>query len=298
MGAGKKNPFEQFGLTPELVADLSEKDLFVVIKSLYRALLKVYHPDYNYARRTKAAAKRAARAVELNLAFEQLNMDRDRDAFRRHRRAYSGRTRQGLKRKIDELSEELARGVDEKDALADGYMDYLLSGLPWNTDNGQEPSQPILAPANVKLGLNDVAITQNIRTASWSLGSNYKEIVFDPLGAMFYRPVGRSRPFPVNYIYLLGTIKTDQIDLIPLLDRVPPRDGFFKHPVLDSRYGIDGTPLKVLNTIPVDRFKSHCLHLLRPELTERTFLFSIHRPVYDQERSISLEGVIVKKSKP
>jgi hypothetical protein len=78
---------------------------------------------------------------------------------------------------------------------------------------------------------------------------------------------------------------------------VPPRNGCFKSPALDSRYGIDGAPLQVQNTISAENFKNHCLPLLTPDLKERAYLFSVHRPIYEQEGSVSLEGVIVKISK-
>ena len=66
-----------------------------------------------------------------------------------------------------------------------------------------------------------MAINHNIRSTSWHIGSNYKEIIFDPLGGISYRPVGRSRDFPVNFVYLVGTIRITDIDLVPLLERVP-----------------------------------------------------------------------------
>jgi hypothetical protein len=65
---------------------------------------------------------------------------------------------------------------------------------------------------------------------------------------------------------------------------------------LDSRYNIHQPHVEVLNTLSLDKFKKHCLPFLRPEFRERAYLFSIQRPVYEQESNISLEGVIVKIS--
>ena len=294
MSPSRKNPFEIFGLTPEITDSLGEAELYALVKSLYRALLKVYHPDKGSSKSTKKAVEDAARAVELNLAFEQVNLEKDCDSFRRYRRLYTARRSKRLRKKIATLEKDLRELREKRNALADGFMKYLLDGLPWLSEIKDEPGRPRLAPANLKLGLNDVAINQNVRAMSWSLGSNYKEIAFDALGAMFYRPVGRSKPFPVNYIQLLGSIDVTQLDLLPLLDRVPHNGGLFKSPALDSRYGIDGAPLQVLNSITQEKFQTHCLPLLRPDLKERAYLFSIHRPLFESEGRVSVEGVIVK----
>jgi len=294
--ASTKNPFEVFGLTPEMTGRRKEKDLFTLVKTMYRSLHKVHHPDRNTSKSAKTTAKKAAQAVELNLAFEMLNLDKEPESFRHYKKLYSAQRRGGLRKKIDTLKNDV-REVKEKQAdLAEGFMLYLLRGLPWLTNNGAEPTRLVPAPTNLRLGLNDVAINQNVRFSSWRLGSNYKEIIFDALGGMLYRPVGRAKPFPVNFIHLLGAIAVDKIDLLPLLNRVPPREGFFKCPALDSRYGIDEAPLQVLNTISMKKFKQRCLPLLSPDFTERSYLFSINRPVFNQEGNISVEGVIVKIS--
>lgn len=298
MGAREKNPFETLGITPELAARLDEKDLFTLVKTLYRSLLKIYHPDRSKARSSKSAPKDATRAVELNLAYERLNLDKDSESFRHCHKAYSARRKRGLSKKIADLQKEIDRRDDDQSALADCFMEYLLRGLPWKQEAEGDICRFPICPSNIKLGLNDVAINQNVRAMSWSLGSNYKEIIFDALGGMYYRPVGRSKPFAANYIHILGIIDTKDLDLLPLLNRVPPREGFFKSPALDSRYGIDGAPLQVLNSISMEKFKSHCLPLLKPDLAERSYLFSIHRPVFESEGSVSVEGVIVKISKP
>ena len=297
MDSLKKNPFEIFGLTPELTAELGDKDLFSLVKTVYRSLQKVYHPDPNRAKGKAAAAGYEAKALELNLAFEKLNLDKNSESFKAFKKAYVGRRSKGMRKKVAELESEIKGLHNRHESLADSYMAYLLRSLPWQMEPGEEPGRGPVAPAGLKLGLNDVAINHNIRSMSWNLGSNYKELVFDPLGSLLYKPVGRSKPYPVNFICILGSIDSRELDLVPLLDRVEPREGFFKSPALDSRYGIDGAPLQVLNTISLEKFKKHCLPLLSPNLTERAFLFSIHRPTFEQERRITVEGVIVKISK-
>ncbi len=293
--AAKKNPFEIFGLTPEMTGRLDDKDLFAIVKSMYRTLAKVYHPDTKAGRAGRAGSKDEALAVELNLAFEKLNLEKDSESFRHHRRLYSARRKSSLRKKISALRGEMQAMEDKQASLADGFMDYLLRGMA-SAGNGRDFCGMLLNPTNLRLGLNDVAINQNVRSSSWHIGSNYKEITFDALGGMLYRPVGRSKAFPINYIHLLGTIDVGAVDLVSLMDRVPPREGFFKYPALDSRYGIDGAKVEVLNTITLEKFKKHCLPLLRPELKEQAYLFSANRPLLEQEGRISIEGSIVKMS--
>ena len=293
MSPSRKNPFEILGLTPEMTDSLGDAELYTLVKSLYRALQKVYHPDKGCSKSSKKATEDAARAVELNLAFEQVNLEKDGDSFRRFRRLYSARRSKALRKKIAGLEKDIRELRENRTTLADGFMEYLLAGLPWQSEFKEEQGRSALAQANLKLGLNDVAINQNVRALSWSLGSNYKEIAFDALGGMFYRPVGRSKAFPVNYIQLIGSIDVAKLELLPLLDRVQT-NGLFKYPALDSRYGIDGAPLEVMNSITLQKFKTHCLPLLRPDFKERAYLFSIHRPVFESEGRVTVEGVIVK----
>lgn len=297
MATLRKNPFDVFGLTPEITERLDDEELFIIVKAVYRALQKIYHPDRTGRKHPKAAAKAAARAVELNLAYEKLNFDKDPESFQRCHQAHRAKKSRGLGRRVSGLEKEIREAERHQESLAEAFMAYLIRSLPWAAENGAESGRFPPAPANIRLGLNDVAITQNVRRASWTLGSNYKEIVFDALGGMFYRPVGRVRAFPANYIHVLGAIPADQIDLIPILDRVPPREGCFKYPALDSRYGLDGASLQVLNTLPLDKFKKYCLPLLRPEMVERSYLFSMHRPLFEAEQKITIEGVIVKVSR-
>lgn len=294
MAPKSKNPFEILGITPEMVHRLNEKDLFALVRAVYRTLQKVHHPDRSQTKSTAKAALNADKALELNLAADQLNLEKDPESFRRIKKRYAARREKGLTSKIKRLEKSAAEKESRLDQLADGFMAYIQQGLPWAEIDPDQTLRTPLKPANIKLGLNDVAITQNVRGGSWTMGSNYKEIVFDALGDMYYRPVGRSRPDQVRYIHLLGCIDLDVIDLIPVMDRVQPRQGFFKSPALDSRYGIDGAPLQVENSMSLKNFKKYCLPILQPELAERAYLFSIHRPMFEAHKRVTVEGVIVK----
>ncbi|MBW1710772.1 MAG: J domain-containing protein [Deltaproteobacteria bacterium] len=299
--ASSKNPFEIFGLTPEMVYRMEERDIFSLVKTIYRQLQKVYHPDLNALRDKKARVRDASRATEVNLAFEKLNLDKDSDSFRHYHKLYAARRNKGLRKKINTLRKDLSEVEKRQEDLANNFMEYLLKVLDRKDGNGIKKNKTdslylLPHPTNIKIGLNDIAINQNIRSCSWELGSNYKEIFFDSDGKMLYRPVGRSTPHRANYIHLLGTVETDKIDLVPLLNKMPPKPNCFKGPALDSRYGIDTVPIEVLNTLALEKFRKFCLPLLSPKFMERSYLFSIQRPIYDSELNISLEGVIVKIS--
>lgn len=296
--ASSKNPFEIFGLTPEIAFRMEERDLFRLVKAIYRQMQKVYHPDLNAARGKTASAKNSALAAELNLAFEKLNLDKDSESFRHYHKLYAARRNKGLRKKINTLRKDLNDLKKSKEDLAHNFMEYLLEIL--NKGDGHRRNTDSFSllphPTGLKLGLNDLAINHNLRSCSWDLGPNYKEIFFDREGKMFYKPVGRSKPYQVNYIHLLGVIETDKIDLVPLLNQVPPKPNFYKGPVGDCGYGRTKLPTDILNTLSLDKFRKFCLPILSPRLKERSYLFSIQRSIFDSELNVSLEGVIVKIS--
>jgi hypothetical protein len=294
-----KNPFETFGLTPEMVGALSEKDLFSVLKSMYRALAKTVHPD---VARRKPKPGEADRAVELNLAFEELNLDKNPAAFRRHRKSFVARRPRVAYQKSLALERELALQAAKEERLASAYLDRLVADYGWGSEavpTAGEPEEAGLVPRsipfplkNLRLGLLDVAINQNLKMVYWSVGSNYKEINFDASGTMTVKPVGRTRFAKAAYIRLLGTVPSGDVELMPLLDRPPAR--FFKAPALNASIGANGPSLSVLNRISRERFQAHVLTHLRPEVSERSYLFSLNRPEFEESGFLTLEGLIVK----
>jgi len=301
MPASRKNPFEIFGLTPEIAFRMEEEDLFSLIKALYRRLHKVYHPDLAAARSGKTAFKNESQAIELNLAYEKLNLEKNRDSFRHYHKLYVARRNKGLRKQITSLQANIKQIEENMAALADNFADYVFQGLSWRKAGFQDKDKswrgcPLAGITDVRLGLNDVAINHNIRSISWELGSNYKEISFDSQGNMSYRPVGRMKPFPVNYIHLLGTIDVSKIDLLPLLKSVPPRTNYCPGPLSEGPGGVDNFSKEILNAVPLAKFKKFCLPLIRPEIKERAYLFSIQKPIFEKEADISLEGLIVKLS--
>lgn len=290
-----KNPFEIFGLTPELVAELPERELFGVLKSMYRALQKTFHPDMAGRRGKKAAPAGGGngrdRAVELNLAFEALDLDKDPASFRKLRKVYASRRPASAYRNSLILQEKLNAQMEKEDRLAQSFLSYLAqAAIPAPGDGRDTPAVPLPA-RGIRLGLSDVAISNNIRQASWVLGSNYKQLTIDADGQPSVKPVGRSRFAKANYIHLLGCVPVESVELMPLLERGQATS--FKSPSLPPGEGVNPR-MSVLNFLNADNFKRHVLPLLRPVLLERAYLFSLNNDVYGNSGLISLEGVIVK----
>ncbi|MDR2611743.1 MAG: J domain-containing protein [Deltaproteobacteria bacterium] len=288
------NPFEIFGLTPSIVEELSERELFEVLKGLYRNLQKAFHPDTARRRGRSDREGGRDRAVELNLAFEALNLDKNRPSFRRHRRSYlQDRHPAHLQKKATELSESLNRQAAREERLAEGYLSFLLAGAGGAQDAGTAWTVALPWARNVLLGLQDVAIKNNIRHASWLLGSNYKNIEIDSEGGMRVRAVGRRHFSEARGTVLLGCVPKDAVNITPLLERCPP-SRIFKCPAL-TEFDPDALPqVSVLNLVSQANFKKHLLSSLCPALMESAYLFSVDRREFNASGLIRLEGVIIK----
>ena len=286
-----RNPFEIFGLTPEMVGSLSEKALFSVLKSMYRALQKTVHPDVV---RRRPRSETIDRAVELNLAFEALNLDKNPAGFRRLRKSFVARRPRAAYQKSLALERELAAQAARENRLATAYLDRLVADCAWSGSGaaGLSSGTASFPLKNVRLGLLDVAINQNLKLASWSLGSNYKEMDFDDAGRLTVRPVGRTGFSRAAYIHLLGSVPAGQVELMPLLER--PEARFFKNPALNASIGANSPSLTVLNRISPEQFKTHVLIHLQAAVSERAYLFSLNRPEYEETGCLALEGLVVK----
>ncbi|MDR1677643.1 MAG: J domain-containing protein [Deltaproteobacteria bacterium] len=288
-----KNPFEVFGLTPELVAELSDQELFGVLKTMYRTLQKTFHPDIIGRRKLKDGSKGHSqeRAVELNLAFEALNLDRDPTAFKRLRKVYTMRRPASAYQHSLLLKNQLKAQLEKEERLAQSFLSYLSLNAFKKSDIQEDRLSIPLPAANINLGLSDVAISNNIRQASWFLGSNYKQLNIDGNGKISIKPVGRSRFTKANFIHLLGSVAVESVDLPPILERSQSKS--FKSPALAPGESASAK-ISVLNLVSPDNFKRYILPLLQPLLMERAYLFSLNNDIFSNSGLITLEGVVVK----
>ncbi|MDR2301820.1 MAG: J domain-containing protein [Deltaproteobacteria bacterium] len=295
-----KNPFEVFGLTPELVDELSDKELYGVIKTMYRSLQKTFHPDITGRRKAKVKAdpkgkdRSAERAVELNLAFEALDLERDPASFKRLRKLYASRRPINAYQNSLLLKDQLKAQMAKEDRLAESFLSYMsLNAFNHKGDDNGSVIAPLPA-RGINLGLSDVAISNNIRQVSWFLGSNYKHLNIDANGQMSVKPVGRAKFAKANFIHLLGSVPVEELELTPLLERGQAQS--FKCPALPPGDSASAK-ISVLNLLSPENFKRYVLPILRPVLMERSYLFSLNNDIYTTSGLITLEGVIVKIEK-
>ncbi len=271
-----RNPFEVLGISPEMVRDLDEEALYGLVKACYRALQRAYHPDL------KNGAKE--RAVELNLAFEALDLERNPESFREHRQAYLRRlSRRTQKRTIDELTQKVALLLRQQELLTENYWRHLLEVFRLSEGPTLFPDPPRLK----KVTLLDVGLRFNVSFAGFGRTLAFKEILFDEEGRLYYR-FPRKRKFqPVNFITLVGSIPRRRLEIWPLLE---------KRPTAEAATG--GLPnlkaFEVLNMIQTEIFKKACLPLLKTDLVENAYLFSLHHRHSSPEPHVFVEGMILR----
>jgi hypothetical protein len=288
-----RNPFEVLGIAPNMVRALEDRELFSLIKSSYRALQLIYHPDRSPLHDQNLKIQKTQKVAEINIAFEKLNLERDPDSLDHFRNLYVRKPSEGWKKTLRQMNRQLAELHSKTELLSQGYLRHLLEPcFPEQQDFACEHAA-VFNLKSRRFGLQDIAINHNVHSLSWDLGTNYKELKFDAEGRMFYKLPCRKRFIQVNFIKLLGAVDKDKVDLVPLLDRVIPQDLLIRQekggkPYEESQKGFD-----ILNSLPVEKFRRHCLPFLKPDLSEGSFLFSLHRKTC-QENQINLEGLIIR----
>ena len=275
-----RNPFEVLGITPQIVRDLDEEALFGLVKACYRALQRVCHPDLGQG---LSPRRRSEMAVILNLAYEELDLERNPESFRKWRKAYIARLKRPSRSQVKELEAKLASLQQVNEGLIEALWEHLvlLNRLPFTEENGEG-----LEATNLYLGLIDVAIKHNLRRYHWGHNPNYKELIFDERGRLFLKAPPRWEPVPAGFITLLGTVSRRVIDIAAVLDRLPSKEHF-----LEGKRDLEFRPFELLNTLEIPVFKRECLPRLRRELRRDAYLFSVRKPFSGK---IYCEGLIVR----
>ena len=271
-----RNPFEVLGISPEMVRELDDEALFGLVKACYRALQRAYHPDL------KTGAKE--RAVELNLAFEALDLERNPDSFREHRRSYLKRlSRRTQRRTIDELNQKVAILLRQQELLAENYWRHLLEVFRLSQGPTLFPEPPRL----LKVTLLDVGLRFNVSYTGFGRTLAFKEILFDEEGRLYYRFPRKKKFQPVNFITLVGSVSRRRLEIWPLLEKKPTPEA--------AQGGLpDLKSFEVLNLIQVEVFKRACLPLLKTALQENAYLFSLHHRAQNLEPYVFVEGMILR----
>ncbi|MFH0811062.1 MAG: J domain-containing protein [Pseudomonadota bacterium] len=281
----RKNPFEVLGITPEIARRLNERDLFRLVKANYRLLQHVYHPD-NQRPHLRASRRVQEKAIQLNLSYEKIDLERNPEGFAEQRGLYVGRLKRGMRKVVRDLEEQVRNQDCRSQEIRDSFMAYILTNLDHQVS--------VLGLSNIRLGLNDVALGYNVRHSSWNIGKNYKEMEFDDEGSLFLRPTGRSQFSFVSTVRLVGTIAEDQLDPLEVLDRRPlPAENLFEV-VAPRAYRPENQPFELRNSLTMTAFKRKCLPFLKADLAERRYLFSVHVSPSTNQAQFFCEGLIVK----
>lgn len=272
----KRNPFEVLGISPEMVRELNDEALFNLVKACYRALQRAYHPD------VQDGAKE--RAVEINLAFESLDLERNPDSFHEHRRAYLRRlSRRTQRRTIEELTQKVALLLRQQELLRENYWRHLLEVYRLKRGPTLFPDPP----RGLKVSLLDISLKFNVPFASFGRSLAFKEMLFDGDGALFYRFPRKKKFQPVKFLTLVGSVPRTRLEIWPLLLKRAT-----------SEAGASGLPnpkaFEVLNIVETEVFKRACLPLLKTQLLKNAYLFSFRQRSGQVEPEVYLEGMILK----
>jgi hypothetical protein len=280
----RKNPFEVMGITPEMARSLGEEDLFRLVKANYRLLQHVYHPD-SQRPHLRGSRRLQEKAVQINLSYEKLDLEKNPESFAEQRKLYIGRLKRGMRKMVRDLEDQVRSQGRRSQAICDSFMDYILANL--------DHKVTVLKLRNCRLGLNDVALGYNVRNSSWNIGRNYKEMEFDDEGNLFLRPPGRSQFAFTSTIRLIGTVDEDDLDVVEVLDKRPlPRENLFT--TSRPRYRPEDGPFELRNSLSCAAFKQKCLPHLKADVAERRYLFSIHSSPSTDQTQFFLEGMVVK----
>ena len=270
-----KNPFEILGIAPEICKKLTDEDLFSVVKSSYRALQSIYHPDKGGSHK---------QAIEVNLAYEMLNYKSDPEGFVTYREKYIKRLAWASRKRAKDLEQQLEQQQKQSKKTAIKYYEYILNRLGCG-DCGDS----IESLRSVTIGLCDVALQKNLPPTPQFYGTNYKQIKVDRNGRCFVQEVGSSQFHERKFTKFLGTIPKEEIEILPHLQgyETSPHVPFN---LRNEKKLLGGRKPVFKNIILQENFITYCLFHLVPLVKERSYLISINT----RNKSLILDGVIIK----
>jgi hypothetical protein len=270
-----KNPFAILGISPEMCSRLQDEDLFVLVRSAYRALQTIYHPDRGGSHK---------KAIEVNLSFEMLDYRRDQERFAAYKERYVQRLCRAARGRAQELAAQLEQQQKAQHQTALNYYDYILNGLGCTEDR-----HSIAALASMTIGLYDLALQKNLPRALPGAGTNYKKIRIDRQGRSFVKEVGSPRFYERTSTRFLGTIPRDALDILPHLR------GYETTPHVPYSRRCDKKAPGIqkqafTNSILEENFITYCLPYLVPFVREQSYLISLNT----RNRKLLLDGVVIK----
>ncbi|RUM87089.1 MAG: hypothetical protein DSZ24_07005 [Thermodesulfatator sp.] len=256
----RRNPFEILGLSPRIVKELDEEGLFRLVRACYRTLQQVYHPDLSSGSGEKA--------LEINLAFEALDLRKNPESFRYWRRAYLKRlSRRTLQGRLEEMHLRLGRSERERETLSEAFWQSLLS-------RAQEDHLLTPLPRHLRLKIYDISLQYRLPYPVFGRKAPFKEFLFDGKGQVFVRLAGASELRSASQLRLLGGVPREKIEPWILLEKTPSEEG-----------------LRPENFLRAETFKRACLPYLQHQIRPNLYLFSL-RP--EDPSRLYLEGLLLE----
>ncbi len=255
----RRNPFEILGLSPRIVKELDEESLFRLVKACYRALQQVHHPDLSSGSGKKA--------LELNLAFEALNLAKNPESFRKYRQAYIKRlSRKTLRNQIEELALRLGRAFRERDHLEEAFWENLLL-------RAREGHLIHPRPRKIRIRVYDLALKYRLPYPVFGPKAPFKEFLFDDQGDLYLRVSPKHPPRKISGLKMVGCVPRDKIEPWLLLEKTPGEEG-----LLPEDY------------LRVETFRRACLPYLKPRILPNGYLFSFR---HEDHSRVYLEGLVM-----
>lgn len=254
------NPFEVFGVTPQIVKELDDETLFKLIKKIYRTLQMHYHPD-------KGGDPR--KALELNLAFEAINYEKNPKSFQDYKKSYLLRlSRKTLKKELEEMKDRYRRLIYWHELLRERFWQFLE-----NNDNYLRflYKQGLV----LKIKLLDVILQINFgnMTSFKNKGSFFKEIIIGP-EVYLKKEAGRGRYQILKNYKFLGAAKREHLSPWVLMERDLREERFYLKDFMSK-----------------ETFIREVLIYLTPEIKSNYYLFFYN---YNEPHCVYLEGLVLK----
>ncbi|MFN4196979.1 MAG: DnaJ family molecular chaperone, partial [Caldimicrobium sp.] len=199
------NPFEYFGLTPQLIKELDDGTIFKIVKSIYRTLQMNYHPD---------RGGDPKKALELNLVFDLINLEKNPQTFKHYKNAYIQRlSRKNLKKELEELQTNLLKLTYINELLKERFWYYIEKG-------GEQLHTILNQGLALKIKLLDVV--SQINFGNFVTFKNkkrfFKEIILGP--NYLLKKTGDTKKYQVfKKFKIIGGVKRGHITPWYLLER-------------------------------------------------------------------------------
>jgi len=254
----KRNPFGIFGLSPQIVKELDEEVLFKLIKAIYKVFQLTYHPD-------KGGDPK--KALEINLAFENLNLEKNPETFRNYRKKYIERlSRKTLQKELEELRAQNRKLNFYNELLKEKLWQCLENGFEFLEKSFEEGR-------GLKLRIFDIVTYMNFSGfRNTKKQMFFKDLILTKNFVLKRKAYEEYYTKFINYRYI-GCIKREYLEPWVLLER---------------EFKDENQSFK--NFISKEAFIKECLVFLEIEIKSNSYIF-----FYDFEdfQKIFLEGVVI-----